>query len=239
MVTPICEAASLIVQVIAVYVTQVITIKANTTNHESDEHKENDKQRKLTDCKWRDKINELGLDHDMKYNQIMISSSDYEDTRFSEVLEASYNIHPHIKFNTFDVVSYTKPTDEQLEENEFTYRLMTRQYNGSYDLDLLNGELKSRMQEQEMNQSGGIMKRFVKSSMYIHRYYPIGGCTTKVPFTSRYILNIHYTDKKCLLWCLIAYLHPAKDHPNIVSNYNKPEYFNEIKLPKATTSLWI
>ena len=32
MVTPICEAASLIVQVIAVYETQVIPIKTHTTN---------------------------------------------------------------------------------------------------------------------------------------------------------------------------------------------------------------
>ena len=37
----------------------------------------------------------------------------------------------------------------------------------------------------------------------------------------------HNTHNKCLLWCLIAYLHPDKDHPNIVSNYNKPEYINE------------
>ena len=147
-------------------------------HNDTDEHKENDKQRKLTDGKSRDKINELGIDHNMKYNQIMTSRSDYEDTRFSEALEALYYIHPHIKFNTFDVVSYTKPTDEQLEENEFTFRLMTRQYNGSYDLDLLNGELKSRMQEQEMNQSGWSTKRFVKRTIYILRYYPTGGYTT-------------------------------------------------------------
>ena len=87
----------------------------------------------------------------------MISSSDDEDPRFLEALEALHNIHPHIKFNTFDVVRYTKPTDEQLEGNVFTFRLMTRQYNGSYDLDLLNRELESRMQEQEKNQSGWSM----------------------------------------------------------------------------------
>ena len=34
------------------------------------------------------------------------------------------------------------------------------------------------------------------------------------------------------MWCLIAYLHPAPHNPNRVSNYNKPEYFNEIKLAK-------
>ena len=70
--------------------------------------------------------------------------------------------------------------------------------------------------------------------MYIHRFNHSGGCNTELPFTSRYIFNIHNTDNKCLLWCLIAYLHPAKDHPNRVSNHNKPKYLSEIKLPKIS-----
>ena len=201
-------------------------------HNESDERKENFKHKKLVDKKWRDKVNELGFDHNMKYNQIMITSSNYEDPKFLKVLEAIYNIHPHFKFNTFDVVKYTKPTDDKLEGNEFTFRLMTRQYNGPYDLDMLNSELESRMQEQEMNKSGWSMQRFVKRTMYIHRFYPTGGSTTELPFTSRYMLSIHNTDNKCLLWCLIAYIQPASRDPNRVSKYNKPEYINEIKLLK-------
>ena len=46
-------------------------------HYESDEHNENVKQKKLVDKKWRDRVNELGLDHNMKYNQIMITSSNY------------------------------------------------------------------------------------------------------------------------------------------------------------------
>ena len=162
----------------------------------------------------------------------MITSSNYEDPKFLNVLEAMYNIHPHIKFNTFDVVKYTKPTHDKLEENEITFRLMTRQCNGPHDLDMLNSELDTRMQEQEMNQSGWSMQRFVKRTMYIHRFYPTGGCTTELPFNSNYIININNNDKKCLLWSLIAYLHPAPHNPNRVSSYNKPVYINEIKLPK-------
>ena len=146
-----------------------------------------------------------------------------------------HNIHPHIKFNNFDVVKITKLTDDTLEENEFTFRLRTRQYNGAHDLDLLNGELETRMQEREMNQSGWSMQRFFKRTMYIHRFYPSGGCDTELPFTSRYTFNIHNTDNKCLLWCLIAYLHSAPHNPSRVSNYNKPEYINEIKLPIGVT----
>ena len=76
---------------------------------------------------------------------------------------------------------------------------MTRQYNGPYDLDLLKGEFESRMQEQEMNQSDWRMQRFIKRTMYIHRFYPTRGCTTELPFTSRYIRNIKNTDNNCLL----------------------------------------
>ena len=171
----------------------------------------------------------------MKYNQLLITSSSYEDPKFLNILESLHNIHPHIKFNTFDVVKYTKPTDDKLEENELKFRLMTRQYNGAHELDLLNGELESRMQEQEMNQSGWNMQRFVKRTMYIHRFYTSAGCDTELPFTSKYILNIHNTDNKCLIWCLIAYLHPASRDPNRVSKYNKLEYINGIKLPNG---LW-
>ena len=115
-------------------------------HNESYDNKENVNQKNFVDGKWRDKVNELGLDHNMNYNQIMITSSNYEDIKFVNVLEEMYNIHPHIKFNTFDVGKYTKPTDDKLEENEFTFRLMTRQYNGPHDLDVLNSELEIRMQ---------------------------------------------------------------------------------------------
>ena len=109
---------------------------------------------------------------------------------------------------------------------------MTRQYNGPHDLDMLNTELETRMQEREMNQSGWSMQRFVKRTLYIHMFYPSGGCTTELPFMSRYILNRHNTDKKFFLWCFIAYLHPASRYPNRITKYNKPEYNIEKKLPK-------
>ena len=94
----------------------------------------------------------------MKHNQIIITSSIYEDHKFLNILESMYNIHPHIRLNTFDVVKYTKPTEDKLEENELIFRLMTRQYNGPHDLDMLNSELETRKREQEMNQSWSIQK---------------------------------------------------------------------------------
>ena len=40
---------------------------------------------------------------------------------------------------------------------------MSRQYNGPHDLDMMNSELETRMQEQELNQSGRPMQSFVKN----------------------------------------------------------------------------
>ena len=77
----------------------------------------NIKKKKLVDGKWRDKVNDLGLDHNMKYNQIMITSSNYEHIKFLNVLEEMYNIHPHIKFNTVDLVKCTKPRDDKKKTN--------------------------------------------------------------------------------------------------------------------------
>ena len=138
--------------------------------------------------------NELGLDHNMKYNQIMITSSIYDDHKFLEALETLYNKHPNIDFNTFVTVKYAKPSDDQQEEHEFKIRLMTRQYNGPYDLDMLNSDLETRMQE--MNQSGWSMQRFVKRIIYIHRFCPSGGCHAELPFTSKkirmIIINVYY-----------------------------------------------
>ena len=90
----------------------------------------------------REKVNELGSDDNMKCSQIMITGSNYDYLNFLKKLETIYNTHPLIKFTTFDVVKYTKPTDDKLEENEFIFSLrMTRQFNGHYDLDMMNGEL--------------------------------------------------------------------------------------------------
>ena len=69
-----------------------------------------------------------------------------------EALDAIHNKHPHIKFNTFDVVRDTKPTDETLEGNNFTFRLISLLFYTPYDLDVLNSELETRIKQPDMNQ---------------------------------------------------------------------------------------
>ena len=76
-----------------------------------------------------------------------MTSHDYNDPIIANALPTLHKIQPHFKINTFDVVNYTKSTDDKIEEHEFTFRLMTRQYNSPIVLDELNNELETRMQE--------------------------------------------------------------------------------------------
>ena len=87
------------------------------------------------------------------------------------------------------------------------------------------------MHEQEMTQSEWSLQKFKLRTMYIHRFYPTGGCHTALQLKSRYLLNIQNDDDFCLLWNLIAYFHPANNKSYRVSNYIKREYINTIKLP--------
>ena len=60
----------------------------------SDLHKENVSEKKLFKEEWKRKVEELGLDHTMSYNQISISSSDYNH---ANTLEAFHKLHHYYK----------------------------------------------------------------------------------------------------------------------------------------------
>ena len=108
------------------------------------------------------------------------------------------------------------------------FRLIFRQYNSPYDLDLLNGELKTRMQARKVNQSGWTTQSSGRWTMYIHSFYSTGGCYAELPSKSKLRVTWKNNDEECLLCCLIAYQHPAKHTAERMSNSNKPEYFIEI-----------
>src|SRR5690348_5426738 len=64
----------------------------------------------------------------------------------------------------------------------------------------------------------------------VNRFIPLkGGSYIELPGKIRNtgaVLNIKNKDEKCLTWCVIASKHPAKDHGDQISNYEK--YINEI-----------
>ena len=76
-------------------------------------------------------------------------------------LEKLHNIYLYIKFNTSDEVRYTKPTYDKLESHKFVFISTFRQYNTPGSLVELNIEFETRMQEEEINQSGWNIKNCV------------------------------------------------------------------------------
>ena len=54
----------------------------------------------------------MGIDQNVRPNQIKVISKNYEDPNFLGAIDAINNIHPHIILNTCDIVWHTKPIDE-------------------------------------------------------------------------------------------------------------------------------
>ena len=57
---------------------------------------------------------------------------------------------------------------------------------------------------------------------------PKGGCSKKLPFLTKAIINIKTDDNKCFLWSLLAALHPQTDHSN--ERYKYKQYEHTIKI---------
>ena len=59
---------------------------------------------------------------------------------------------------------------------------------------------------------------------------PLGSAYIELPkkLRSPMIINIQNSDNYCFAWCVLAYLHPAKDHSKRVSNYEP--YTNELNV---------
>ena len=85
-------------------------------------------------------------------------------------------------------------------------------------------KLYSLIQEFQREGSGFVVSKIHKFQVHKARYQPnLGSGYLPLPpnFRNRAhgILNIRSTDQFCFLWCVLAYLFPAKKNPERVSNY--------------------
>ena len=67
-------------------------------------------------------------------------------------------------------------------------------------------------------------------TIYFYKTGELNGSNyVKNPLRSNAILNFEKIDKPCLIWSILASLHPRNNnHPNRVSNYK--QYFDEINI---------
>ena len=102
------------------------------------------------------------------------------------------------------------------------------------ETDLDNIDIKSplehQIQQQEIKDSGW---RFDKINSKIVYFYKTGEMNRlrnlKIPLRNSAILNNENNDEYCLLWSILAYLHPCNNiHLNRISNYK--HYFTELNV---------
>ena len=90
--------------------------------------------------------------------------------------------------------------------------------------------LEHQNQQQEMKTSGWRFDKINSMTVYFYETGELNGSKyVKIPLRSNAILKIENIDKYCILWSILASLHPCNiNHPNRVSNYK--QYFNEINI---------
>ena len=107
-------------------------------------------------------------------------------------------------------------------------------HNNLTETDIDNIDVKSQLehqiQTQETKESGCI---FDKINLMKVRFYKTGeldgSSYLKYPSRSNASINNKNIDKFCLIWSILASLHPCdNDHPNRVSTYK--QYFNELNI---------
>lgn len=82
--------------------------------------------------------------------------------------------------------------------------------------------------EFEANGSGWIIDEIQKFTVNTSAYTPLMGSSfIKLPRNiemRRAVLNIKNRDNKCILWAILAHLHPIRSNPNNWSNYHRYEH---------------
>ena len=123
-------------------------------------------------------------------------------------------------------------SNQLLDETEFFINLNINQNLAQSDPNKIDirSPLEHQVQQQEMKGSGWRFDKINSMTIYFFKTNEMNGSNYfKIPLRSNAILNIENNDKYCLLWSILAYLHPCNNiHPNRVSNYK--QHFNELSI---------
>ena len=127
------------------------------------------------------------------------------------------------------------------EEGEYEYSemyhsshqmIITQSNQISEKVNEVQSFIQEKVREAELRESGWNFMAYNNFKLHISRYNNnSGGSYVKLPFRSNYIINVNNpNDEFCFLWNIIAHLHPAPNHVDRLSNYNKQEYINQFNL---------
>ena len=119
------------------------------------------------------------------------------------------------KYHTLFSASFYKINEEDQRNNEIELYINLKINNNltESDIDIIDvrSQLEHQIQIQETKESGWIFDKI--NSMKISFYKTIlnGTSYVKIPLRSNAILNIQNNDKYCLIWSILASLHPCEN----------------------------
>ena len=104
-----------------------------------------------------------------------------------------------------------------------TYKTLSYDDFDEHDLNESLQKIFASLQEYMREGSGWYVNKVLKLEVHSVIYKPIhGSAFLHLPESlarSRSVLNIQNEDNKCFVYCLLAYLHPAKNEPESVKHY--------------------
>ena len=129
-------------------------------------------------------------------------------------------------------VSYNRETIDGVQQLEQHLRSSTLIFNSVDDIEEnvaeMMREIFARSEEFEAQGSGWNFEKVLNIKLHMATYVPLSGSsyipTPKAIQATRGVLNIANEDEKCIIWCIIAQLYPAKNNPCKVYNYRQFEH---------------
>ena len=170
---------------------------------------------------------------------IFKTSSDINDIvkDFRKIIIEYYNKYKApFKFYLGIIVEYDKNDDSIsmafTSENNTVLNLDVSDIEMNKQISYLN----NKIEEQMLVGSGWNFNYISEISLNLHLIKSsVGGTYKELPFKSNVILNIqNENDDYCIIWSLLAYLHPVGTTEHAYRTNKYRQYFNEIKIESIT-----
>ena len=151
-----------------------------------------------------------------------------------QLLRQHGNTRVYITLN----VTYTRLHEGQILQHQQVFRsnsvVLASENDIADHLSELMRQIFERSQEFQAQGSGWTLERINCIEVHAAKYVPLQGSSyirlPKAIETTRSVLNIKNQDEKCVVWSILAFLHPVdrQDHPQMVNKYR--QYENELNL---------
>ena len=163
-----------------------------------------------------------------------------EDRYINKIMKELSNIYARkisqykFKYQTVFSARFDKQDEDNqvLDETDLFINLNINHNLTQTDIDNIDVEspLEQQKQQQEKKDSGWRLDKINSMTIYFYETGEMNGSNyIKILLRSTTILSIENIDKYCLIWSILASLHPCNNnHPNRVSNYK--QYFDELSI---------